>query len=118
MRCFVMCPVRSEPHSQLNAVPDRAIYRAFIVGTSCRMLLHAQRSSGKLRKEPVWKVMVLSGVGGKSVVQPRDRGSVEMAVNVRGVVVAGATDIRTGSGGATRNRTMLACGEHLAFEPG
>src|SRR6185436_13552476 len=72
--------------------------QTFTVGTSWRILLHAQRSSGKLRKEPLWKVMVLSGGGGKPCIQPRDCGSVSTAVGV-GWLAAGATDITAGSRG-------------------
>src|SRR3954462_12452763 len=53
--------------------------QTFTVGTSWRMLLHAQRSSGKLRNEPFWKVMVRSGAGGKPFIQPRVSGSVSVA---------------------------------------
>src|SRR5258708_26278626 len=49
--------------------------QTFTVGTSWRMLLQAQRSSGKLRNEPFWKVMVRSGAGGEPRIQPRVSGA-------------------------------------------
>jgi hypothetical protein len=54
--------------------------QTFTVGTSWRILLHAQRSSGKLRKERSWKEMVRSGDGGKPFIQPSVSGSVSVAV--------------------------------------
>src|SRR3954469_15982599 len=67
--------------------------QTFTVGTSWRMLLHAQRSSGKLRNEPFWKVMVFSGGGGKPCIQPRLSGSVSAAVGVAVGLEAVATDM-------------------------
>src|SRR5690349_24603575 len=71
--------------------------QTFTVGTSWRILLHAQRSSGKLRNEPSWKVMVLSGVGGKPCIQPSVCGSVSVAVGGAVWLGAVATDIAAGS---------------------
>src|SRR4051794_20110520 len=76
--------------------------QTFTVGTSCRILLQAQRSSGKLRKEPSWKVMVLSGGGGKPCMKPRVSGSVSAAVGM-GWVWAAATDMKRSPEGNVRN---------------
>ncbi|MHC2676232.1 hypothetical protein ACVI1J_008395 [Bradyrhizobium diazoefficiens] len=54
--------------------------QTFTVGTNWRILLQAQRSSGKLRNEPSWKVIVRSGAGGKPFIQPSVSGSVSAAV--------------------------------------
>src|SRR6478735_540922 len=72
--------------------------QTFTVGTSWRTLLQAQRSSGKLRNEPFWKVMVRSGDGGKPFIQPSASGSVSVAVAGcwLGAVAAG---MKAGSGG-------------------
>src|ERR1700752_1170829 len=80
--------------------------QTFTVGTSWRILLQAQRSSGKLRNEPSWKVMVLSGGGGKPCIQPRVCGSVSAAVG--GAVWPGAvaTDMKVSSGSVTWSNTM------------
>src|SRR4051794_18228137 len=84
--------------SRGNTDAGPAPRQTFTVGTSWRMLLQAQRNSGKLRNEPSWKVMVLSGCGGKPCIHPRVSGSVSAAV--RGVVWLGAvaTDMWAGSG--------------------
>src|SRR4051812_3151336 len=73
--------------------------RTFTVGTSWRILLHAQRSSGNWRNEPFAKVMVLSGGGGKPCIQPSVCGSV--SADVAGcwlaAVAAGEAGIRAHS---------------------
>jgi hypothetical protein len=68
--------------SRANTDAGRAPRQTFTVGTSWRILLHAQRISGKLRNEPLWKVMVLSGGGGKPCIQPSACGSDSAAVGV------------------------------------
>src|SRR5688572_32785590 len=88
-------PISCASRGNTDAGP--APRQTFTVGTSWRILLQAQRSSGKLRNDPLWKVMVLSGGGGKPCIQPRDCGSVSAAV---GVGWAAATDMKAGSGGA------------------
>src|SRR6478672_2491259 len=66
-----------------NTDAGAAPRQTFTVGTSWRILLQAQRSSGKLRNEPSWNVMVLSRRGGKpSFMKPRVSGSVSAAVGV------------------------------------
>ncbi len=71
--------------------------QTFTVGTSWRMLLQAQRNSGKLRNEPFVNVIVRSGAGGKPFIQPSVSGSVSAAV--AGVWLAAvAADMKTGSG--------------------
>src|SRR6185295_4421487 len=79
--------------SRGNAEAGPAPRHTFTVGTSWRILLQAQRSSGKLRKEPLWKVMSLSGGGGKPCIQPRVSGSVSAAVGVAVGLEAVATDM-------------------------
>ncbi|MGY4594921.1 hypothetical protein ACVWXL_002667 [Bradyrhizobium sp. GM22.5] len=66
--------------SRGNTDAGPAPRQTFTVGTSWRMLLHAQRSSGKLRNEPSWKLMVRSGDGGKPFIQPSVSGSVSAEV--------------------------------------
>ncbi|MGY4370000.1 hypothetical protein ACVW1A_006065 [Bradyrhizobium sp. LB1.3] len=74
--------------------------QTFTVGTSWRMLLHAQRSSGKLRNEPFWKLTVRSGAGGKPFIQPRVSGSVSVAVAGAGDWLgSAAVDMKAGSRG-------------------
>src|SRR6187401_501895 len=83
-------PISCSSRGNTDAGP--APRQTFTVGTSWRMLLQAQRSSGKLRKEPLWKVMVLSEGGGKPCIQPSVFGSVSAAVGV-GWVAAVTTDM-------------------------
>src|ERR1700743_853284 len=84
--------------SRGNAHAQPAPRQTFTVGTSWRMLLQAQRNSGKLRNEPSWNVMVRSDAGGKPFIQPRLSGSV--SVGGAGCwLVAGAADMNTGSRG-------------------
>src|SRR5437868_13810270 len=71
-------PISRSSRGNVDAGP--APRQTFTVGTSWRILLQAQRNSGKLRKEPLWKVMVLSGGGGKPCIQPSVCGSVSVAV--------------------------------------
>src|SRR3954463_12791563 len=71
--------------------------QTFTVGTSWRMLLQAQRNSGNWRNEPFWKMMVLSGGGGKPCIQPSVCGSVSVAVGIGWGAVA--TDMKAGSEG-------------------
>src|SRR6185295_11022950 len=68
--------------SRGNTDAGPAPRQTFTVGTSWRILLQAQRSSGKLRNEPLWKVMSLSGGVGKPCIQLRVWGSVSAAVGV------------------------------------
>src|SRR5690242_21948130 len=84
-------PVSCSARGSADAGP--APRQTFTVGTSWRMLLQAQRSSGKLRNEPLWKVMSLSGGGGKPCIQPRVSGSVSAAVGVADGLAAFATDM-------------------------
>ncbi len=48
-------PISCSARGSTDAGP--APRQTFTVGTSWRILLQAQRSSGKLRNEPFWKVM-------------------------------------------------------------
>src|SRR4029453_15507548 len=73
-------PISCSSRGSTEAGP--APRQTFTVGTTWRILLQAQRSSGKLRNEPSWKVMVLSGGGGKPCLHPRAWGSVSGAVGV------------------------------------
>src|SRR3954451_25063100 len=84
-------PISCSARGNTDAGP--APRQTFTVGTSWRILLQAQRSSGKLRNEPFWKVMVLSGGGGKPCIQPRGSGSVSAAVGVADWLGAVATDM-------------------------
>src|SRR6186713_2347462 len=86
-------PISCSSRGSTDAGP--APRHTFTVGTSWRILLQAQRSSGKLRNEPFWKVMVLSGGGGKPCIQPSVSGSVSAAVGLAAV----ATDMKADSGG-------------------
>src|SRR5262245_31533296 len=86
--------------------------QTFTVGTSWRMLLQAQRNSGKLRNEPFWKVMSLSGGGGKPCIQPRVSGSVSAAVGVAVWLGAVATDmnwLRRDNAGTWRREKCSWC---------
>src|SRR5258707_7700066 len=71
-------PISCSSRGNTDAGP--APRQTFTVGTRWRILLQAQRNSGKLRKEPFWKVMVLSGDGGKPCIQPSVSGSRSAAV--------------------------------------
>ncbi len=84
-------PISCSSRGSTDAGP--APRQTFTVGTSWRTLLHAQRSSGKLRKEPFWKVIVLSAGGGKPCMKPRVSGSVSAAVGVAVWLAAVATDM-------------------------
>src|SRR6476660_6824352 len=86
-------PISCSARGNTDAGP--APRQTFTVGTSWRMLDHAQRSSGKLRNEPSWKVMRRSEDGGKPRIQPRDLGSVEVAGCWLGAI---AVDMQGGSG--------------------
>ena len=90
-------PISCSSRGNTDAGP--APRQTFTVGTSWRILLQAQRSSGKLRNEPFWKVMVLSGGGGKPCIQPSACGSVSAAVGVAVWLAAVATDMKAYSGG-------------------
>src|SRR5215510_13465786 len=79
--------------SRGNTDAGPAPRQTFTVGTSWRILLHAQRNSGKLRNEPLWKVMVLSGGGGKPCIQPSVSGSVSAALGGEVWLGAVATDM-------------------------
>src|SRR4030095_5923476 len=92
-------PISCSSRGRTDAGP--APRQTFTVGTSWRILLHAQRSSGKLRNEPSWNVMVLSGGGGKPCIQPSVCGSVSAAEGV-GWLTAAATDIKAHSREAIR----------------
>src|ERR1700761_9254342 len=70
--------------------------QTFTVGTSWRILLQAQRNSGKLRNEPFWNVMVRSGAGGKPLIQPSVCGSVS-AADAGCWLATVVTDIKAGS---------------------
>jgi hypothetical protein len=85
-------PISCASRGSTDAGP--APRQTFTVGTSWRILLQAQRSSGKLRNEPSWKVMVLSCGGGKPCMKPRVSGSVSAVVV--DWVDADATDMRAG----------------------
>src|SRR3954466_8374934 len=84
-------PISCSSRGSTDAGP--APRQTFTVGTSWRILPQAQRSSGKLRNEPFWKVMVLSGGGGKPCIQPSVCGSVSAAVGVAVGLEAVATDM-------------------------
>src|SRR5712664_2808196 len=75
----ISCPSRG------NTDAGPAPRQTFMVGTSWRILLQAQRCSGKLRNEPFWKVMVLSVGGGKPCIQPSACGSVSAAVGLAAI---------------------------------
>src|SRR3954465_7747337 len=79
--------------------------QTFTVGTSWRILLHAQPSSGKLRHEPFANVIVFSGGGGKASIQASVCGSVSAAVAGAVWLDAVATDMAP-SKEAIRRRTM------------
>src|SRR5215213_555771 len=89
-------PISCSSRGNTDAGP--APRQTFTVGTSWRILLQAQRNSGKLRNEPLWKVMVLSGGGGKPCIQPSACGSVSAAVGVAVWLDTVATDIKAYSG--------------------
>src|ERR1043165_6205731 len=84
-------PISCSSRGNTDAGP--APRQTFTVGTSWRILLQAQRSSGKLRNEPLWKVMSLSGDGGKPCIQPSVSGSVSAAVGVAVGLERVATDM-------------------------
>src|SRR6186713_1146971 len=90
-------PISCSSRGSMEAGP--APRHTFTVGTSWRILLQAQRSSGKLRNEPFWKVMVLSGGGGKPCIQRSVSGSGSAAVGVAVQPAAVATDMKADSGG-------------------
>src|SRR4029078_5891181 len=71
-------PISCSSRGSTDAGP--APRQTFTVGTSWRILLHAQRNSGKLRNDPLGKVMVLPCGGGKPWSQPSACGSVSVAV--------------------------------------
>src|SRR5882757_3876116 len=91
-------PISCSSRGNTDAGP--APRQTFTVGTSWRILLQAQRSSGKLRNEPLWKVTSLSGELGKPCIQPSVSGSVSEAVGMTVWLAAVATDMKAGSGGA------------------
>src|SRR6185312_7877153 len=98
-------PISCSARGSADAGP--APRQTFTVGTSWRISLQAQRSSGKLRNEPSWKVMVLSGGGGKPCIQPRVSGSVSAAVGVAVGLERVATDM-SGLRGMMGSRNMEA----------
>src|SRR5215207_7873364 len=98
-------PISCSSRGRTDAGP--APRQTFTVGTSWRILLQAQRSSGKLRNDPLWNVMVLSGGGGKPCIQPSVCGSMAVAVGVVWLDAV-ATDMKAGSGGGRGSRSMMA----------
>src|SRR3954466_8793153 len=102
--------------SRGNTDAGPAPRQTFTVGTSWRMLLQAQRNSGKLRNEPLWKAMDSPGGGGKPCIQRSVFGSVSAAVS--GVqLAAAAADMKLGPSGAIWNRSMASPTVHPAFGP-